>query len=67
MSEFIVETTGELYATWYPMECVVRCRDCDFRSGENDQGVDPNYCEMLGVYVAPNGFCAWARRRETDE
>ena len=57
MSEFIVETTGELYATWYPKEEIVRCCDC-MRFGDCDW----NYEEE------PDGYCAWyERRKEADE
>lgn len=43
---------------------VVRCKDCEFRNGcESGKG---DVCDYSAVYVHPNGFCNWGKRRETD-
>lgn len=44
-------------------EEIIRCRDCRFRSGENNIGVKPDYCTKFAHYRAKlEGFCAWAER-----
>lgn len=35
---------------------IVRCKDCMYRDG--------NTCDYSAVYVRPNGYCQWGRRRE---
>ena len=35
---------------------VVRCKDCEFKDGD--------VCDYSAVYVHPNGFCNWGKRRE---
>lgn len=41
---------------------VVRCRDCAYR-GWSDAG--GHFCARgIGLTVEPDGFCAWAERRE---
>ena len=43
---------------------VVRCRDCINYSGE-DSEIYPKWCMQMNITeVEPNGFCAWAERRE---
>ena len=37
---------------------VVRCKDCLYRDG--------NACDYSAVYVRPNGYCQWGRRREDE-
>ena len=40
----------------------VRCKDCEFRNGcESGKG---DVCDYSAVYVHPNGFCNWGKRRE---
>ena len=34
---------------------VVRCKDCEFKDGD--------VCDYSAVYVHPNGFCNWGKRR----
>ena len=42
-------------------EPVVRCKDCEFRNGcESGKG---DVCDYSAVYVHPNGFCNWGKRR----
>ena len=64
MAEFITE--------WMPdshkyMEAIVRCRDCRHYHAEI------NGCDEFGdiwhdeyANVEPDGFCAWAERKEED-
>ena len=35
---------------------LVRCKDCEFKDGD--------VCDYSAVYVHPNGFCNWGKRRE---
>ena len=35
---------------------VVRCKDCKSKDGD--------VCDYSAVYVHPNGFCNWGKRRE---
>ena len=37
---------------------VVRCKDCLYRVG--------NACDYSAIYVRPNGYCQWGRRKEDD-
>lgn len=37
---------------------VVRCKDCMYRDG--------NACDYSSVYVRPNGYCQWGRRKEDE-
>ena len=37
---------------------VVRCKDCKYKDGDA--------CDYSAVYVHPNGYCNWGKRRETD-
>lgn len=37
---------------------VVRCKDCEYKDGD--------VCEYSAVYVHPNGFCNWGRRRNEE-
>lgn len=39
-----------------PIEEIVRCRDCKFKD-------EPWNC-AAPYYVEPDGFCAWAERRD---
>ena len=60
MTDYIYTTeNGEV--SFMPGEAIVRCMDC------KHYGEDA-YCFRLGEYrefcVEPDGFCAWAERRE---
>ena len=35
---------------------VVRCKDCEYKDGD--------ICDYSAVYVHPNGFCNWGKRRK---
>lgn len=37
---------------------VVRCKDCLYRVGAT--------CDYSAVYVRPNGYCQWGRRKEDE-
>lgn len=37
---------------------VVRCKDCKHKQG--------NACDYSAVWVRPNGFCQWGKRRDDD-
>lgn len=37
---------------------VVRCKNCLYRVG--------NACDYSAVYVRPNGYCQWGRRKEDE-
>ena len=37
---------------------VVRCKDCLYRDG--------SICDYSAVYVRPNGYCQWGRRKEDE-
>ena len=37
---------------------VIRCKDCLYRDG--------NVCDYSAVYVRPNGYCQWGRRKENE-
>lgn len=78
MSEYIY-ATDEHEGHWLTGEEIVRCRDCKYyyahgvptcqRNKEWFTGYDigGNYGEWCDgeFYVEPDGFCAWAVRRES--
>lgn len=45
-------------------ERIVRCADCREYNPELYRHIT---CELLGRYVEPDGFCAWAERKEVAE
>lgn len=51
-------------ADWMRYEHIVRCCDCKHRAGENVQAVVSDLCMWLNIIVKPDGFCAWAERRD---
>ena len=64
MSEYIVKLDGPYAAGYHVGEEIVRCRDCINYSGEDDE-IYPKWCMQMNITeVEPNGFCAWAERRE---
>ena len=67
MSEYVVD--GSLFvrlgAKTINHEEIVRCRDCENYSGEDNE-IYPKWCMQMNITeVEPDGFCAWAERRET--
>lgn len=50
----------------YPItEQIVRCRDCKYYDELWTSEVYPNrhWCDKLTVYMPPNGFCSFGKRR----
>ena len=48
------------------MPVIVRCRDCINYSGEDNE-IYPKWCMQMNITeVEPDGFCAWAERKEVD-
>ena len=48
---------------------IVRCRDCKhYDPNDEPSEVYPNsyWCDKLTVYMPPNGFCPWGKRREVE-
>ena len=80
MSEYIIwesdktETTDNLgvkhgVSHFEKREEIVRCRDCKhFDPNDEPSEVYPNsyWCDKLTVYMPPNGFCPWGKRREVE-
>lgn len=73
MSEYIVEEPNEHGASWRVRERIVRCRDC--KHATPDTSGRKRYkgylwcdelTEGIGFSVAPNDFCAWGERRESE-
>lgn len=60
MSEYIY-ATDEHEGHWLTGEEIVRCRDCRFAIAKG-YGCGRGNEEYLDV--EPNGFCAWAERKE---
>ena len=67
MSEYIYRSNGEPLANergeilLARAGKVVRCCDCREYNTELYRHIT---CELLGRYVEPNGYCAWAERKE---
>lgn len=63
MVERIVEGDGRFFPTMPDLEEVIRCRDCKFSAND---GWRCRYWadEWEKAEVHPDGFCAWAERRE---
>ena len=65
MSEYIYGT-DEHEGHWLTGDEIVRCKDCKWFDGR------PNYqlcrrdmsCDEIAVFAEPDGFCAWAERRD---
>lgn len=76
MSEYIVEVTGQMPDAIYERELteIVRCRDCKYmHTVRSWLGIDVDECWLhadpesgaLGKEpTEPDGFCAWAERRQ---
>ena len=52
------------YEPIHQREEIVRCRDCREYNTELYEHIT---CELLMRYVKPDGFCAWAERKERIE
>lgn len=75
MSEYIIRTTNmpehirEAVSAWYEIDYeIVRCRDCAKCDESKAYGKwfchRFSMCDGAGFPVEPDGFCAWASRRE---
>lgn len=61
MAEYIVDTTdGILHAKTTGR--IVRCRDCKHSATD---GEGRYVCASLRCITTPDGYCAWARRRDS--
>jgi len=70
MAEYVTEW-GESVADFTVREEVVRCRDCEhYREHEWVIATDvSDVCHFWHgepTKVAPDGFCAWGKRRESE-
>lgn len=50
----------------YMREEIVRCRDCEFEMNRECSRID-EWHDELWFPVEPDGFCAWAERREHEQ
>lgn len=79
MAEYVTEW-GESVADFTVREEVVRCRDCeharimrplDWRTGKPSAVIEEWYCQWHSNAegasdIEPDGFCAWASRKESE-
>ena len=69
MSEYIVKINGQMPDAIFERELteIVRCRDCEYYV-KDPYPIDPGWpmmCNQLGRdMLEPDGYCAWAERRE---
>ena len=47
-------------------EEIVRCRDCRHYTEWLQQLMTSDWCDEFKCAVNPNGFCAWAKRKEVE-
>jgi len=73
MTEYIYAIDGQ-QGHWFTGEEIVRCRDCRYYYEAEDYHPQGNVtrlcCEYFCSYgdeVSPDGFCAWAERKEVGE
>ena len=59
--EYFAEENTDHYGTLH--EEIVRCRDCKFCMAY----MAGTYCDYMAHNVEPDGFCAWAERKEGGE
>ena len=62
MSEYIyaIDDHGNQWVKWKE---IVRCRDCE-HAIDSPAWPGAMECYYIGRGVEPDGFCAWAERRE---
>ena len=75
MAEYIVDTTDGIYNAHTTGE-LVRCRDCKHMCEHDLSAYYGNHeydqcscCRLLdpgAISVEPDGFCAWASRKESE-
>lgn len=69
MAEYVVEEPSGRSASWRVHECIVRCRDCErFAVDQSDHEYRSGWwCKRWDTdMVKPDGFCAWASRKESE-
>lgn len=68
MSERIVGT-DEREGYWYTGEEIVRCRDCKYLCDDGSTWGCGWHCSCLTTNdgTPPDGYCAWAERKEGSE
>ena len=68
MSEYIIEVGRK--DGWAKREEIVRCSDCkNFEPDDEPSEVFPNsyWCDRLTVYMPPDGFCSFGKRKVMGE
>lgn len=48
-------------------EPIVRCRDCEYFEPDGEPSEvypDRHWCDKLTVYMSPDGFCSFGKRKE---
>lgn len=48
---------------------IVRCRDCEYFEPDGEPSEvypDRHWCDKLTVYMSPDGFCSFGKRKEVD-
>lgn len=69
MAEYVVEEPSGRSASWRVHERIVRCRDCKrFAVDQSDHEYRSGWwCKRWDTdMVEPDGFCAWAARKESE-
>lgn len=80
MAEYVVEEPSDRSASWRVYEQIVRCKDCeyarimrplDWRTGKPSTVIEEWYCQWHSNQegasdIEPDGFCAWASRKESE-
>ena len=75
MSEYIYASSGEPLANSdgkvsLARNEIVRCRDCKYYDPNDEPSeVFPNsyWCDRLTVYMPPDGFCSFGKRKVVGE
>ena len=62
MAEYVVEEPSGRSASWRVHERIVRCRDCYYLT-DSPAWPDAHECGYINRAVEPDGYCAWAERR----
>jgi len=74
MAEYVVEEPSDRSASWRVHERIVRCRDCENATNDGYGCTLFSHYERGAYYqwedvpaeVEPDGFCAWASRKESE-
>jgi len=71
MAEYVVEEPSSRSASWRVHERIVRCRDCEHYS-DHEWIIATDVSDVCHFWhgeptkVEPDGFCAWASRKESE-